>query len=65
MLETAVALGFGHLVADFLLQPGRLIAAKRDPARRLWALPVHVLIVTAASWAALIMRTCEVVSASA
>lgn len=53
VLETAVALGFGHLVADFLLQPGRLIAAKQDPARRLWALPLHVLIVAVASWAAL------------
>lgn len=53
MLETAVALGFAHLVADFLLQPNRLIAAKRDPASRLWALPVHVLLVAILSWAAL------------
>ncbi|MFT3973107.1 MAG: DUF3307 domain-containing protein [Amaricoccus sp.] len=53
MLETAIALGLAHLVADFVLQPDRLVAAKRDPARRWRALLLHGLIVAAASWAAL------------
>ena len=53
MLETLVALALGHLVADFLLQPDRLIAAKRDPARRAGALVVHVLVVTGVTAAAL------------
>jgi len=53
MLETLVALGFGHLVADFLLQPDRLMAAKRAPARRTGALLVHSAIVAVATAAAL------------
>jgi hypothetical protein len=53
VLETAVALAFGHLVADFLLQPDRLIAAKRDPRRRPRALLLHVALVAVTTWAAL------------
>ncbi len=53
MLETAIALGLGHLVADFLLQSDALVAAKRDPARRLRALAQHVAIVAVTSWLAL------------
>lgn len=53
MIETLVALGLGHLVADFLLQWRGLVEAKRDPRRRVWALPLHVAIVVAATWAAL------------
>lgn len=49
MLETAVALGFGHLVADFLLQSDAMVAHKRRPGYFL----LHILIVVALSWAAL------------
>lgn len=53
MIETAIAIGFGHLVADFPLQPNKLIAAKRAPRQQFWALPAHVAIVVATTWAAL------------
>lgn len=53
MIETLVALGFGHLVADFLLQWTGLVEAKQDRRRRVWALPLHGVIVVATTWAAL------------
>ncbi len=49
MLETAVALAFGHLVGDFLLQPDRMVARKRAPL----VLLAHVAIVVAVTWAAI------------
>lgn len=49
MLETAVALVLGHLVADFLLQTDAMIRDKQRAA----VLLGHVGIVTAASWVAL------------
>ena len=49
MIETAVALVFAHLVADFLLQSDAMVRRKRRPA----VLAGHVAIVTGASWLAL------------
>ena len=49
MIETAVALVFAHLLADFVLQTDAMVRHKRRPA----VLLGHVAIVTAASWAAL------------
>ncbi len=49
MLETAIALGFGHLLADFLLQTNAMVREKTRPA----ILLLHVGIVAAASWLAL------------
>jgi hypothetical protein len=49
MLETATALVFAHVFADFLLQSDRMIRDKHRPAMLLR----HVGIVTAVSWAAL------------
>jgi Protein of unknown function (DUF3307) len=49
MLETAVALAFAHLLADFLMQTSAMIRAKARPG----VLLLHVGIVTAVSWAAL------------
>ena len=49
MLETAVALGFGHLLADFMMQTNAMIRAKS----RITVLLLHIAIITAVSWAAL------------
>ena len=49
MLETAIALALGHLLADFVLQSDAMIRSKARPA---WMLG-HVGVVAAASWAAL------------
>ena len=49
MLETAVALAFGHSVADFLMQTDEMVRHKARPH----VLLLHVCIVTAVSWAAL------------
>ena len=49
MLETAIALAFGHFVGDFLLQTDAMI---RDKARTAVLLR-HVGVVALASWAAL------------
>ena len=49
MLETAVALGFGHLLADFMMQTNAMIRAKS----RIPVLLLHIAIVAAMSWAAL------------
>jgi hypothetical protein len=49
MLETAVALTFAHLLADFVLQTNTIVQGKHRAA----VLLVHVLIVAAVSWAAL------------
>ncbi|MBP7240392.1 DUF3307 domain-containing protein [Amaricoccus sp.] len=49
MLETAVALVLGHLVADFLLQSDRMARTKARPA----SLAAHLGVVAAASWIAL------------
>ena len=49
MLETAVALTFGHSLADFLMQSDEMVRQKARPR----VLLLHVLIVTAVSWAAL------------
>ncbi len=49
MLETAVALAFGHLLADFMLQTDAMIREKT----RLSILALHVGIVVAMSWLAL------------
>jgi hypothetical protein len=49
MLETAVALAFGHFVGDFLLQTDAMI---RDKARTAVLLR-HVAVVALATWAAL------------
>ena len=50
MLETAVALAFGHILADFVMQSDAMI---RDKAGRPTVLLLHILIVIAVSWAAL------------
>ncbi len=49
MLETAVALAFGHSLADFLMQTDNMVRFKA----RLKVLLLHVAIVAAVSWAAL------------
>ena len=49
MLETAVALAFAHLLADFVLQTDAMVRDKARPP----VLLGHVGIVAAASWAAL------------
>ena len=49
MLETAVALAFGHALADFLMQSDEMVRHKARPH----VLLLHVCIVTAVSWAAL------------
>jgi hypothetical protein len=49
MLETAIALALGHLLADFVLQSDAMVRSKARPA---WMLG-HVGVVAAASWAAL------------
>jgi hypothetical protein len=49
MLETAIALALGHLLADFVLQTDAMVRSKAQPA---WMLG-HVGVVAAASWAAL------------
>ena len=49
MLETAVALAFGHSLADFLMQTDEMVRHKTRPH----VLLLHVCIVTAVSWAAL------------
>lgn len=49
MLETAVALVFGHMIADFLLQTDEMVRNKK----RWPVLLLHVGIVALASWAAL------------
>ncbi len=49
MLETAVALVFAHLLADFVLQTDSMVRDKRRPP----VLLGHVGIVAAASWVAL------------
>ena len=49
MLETAVALAFGHSLADFLMQTDEMVRHKARPH----VLLLHVCIVTAVSWAAL------------
>lgn len=49
MLETAVALAFGHAVADFLLQTDEMVRRKS----RSHVLLLHVGIVTLVSWTAL------------
>lgn len=52
----------GHLLGDFMLQPGRLVLAKRDGARGLF---VHVLIVAGCSAAVLFGSLREDVAAIA
>lgn len=49
MLETAVALVFAHVAADFLLQTDAMVRAKRRPH----ILALHGAIVATAAWAAL------------
>lgn len=49
MLETAIALAFGHLVADFTLQTDWMVRRKREPL----VLLAHVGTVLAVTWAAL------------
>jgi hypothetical protein len=49
VLETAIALAFGHSLADFLLQTDHMVRHKA----RLQVLLLHVAIVTGVSWAAL------------
>jgi hypothetical protein len=49
MLETAIALAFGHLVGDFLLQADWMV---RDKGK-LHVLAAHVGVVLACTWAAL------------
>lgn len=49
LLETAIALTLGHVLADFTMQTDRMVANKRDPL----VLLGHVAIVAAVSWAAL------------
>jgi hypothetical protein len=49
VLETAVALAFGHALADFLLQSDEMVRHKTRPH----VLLLHVGIVTLVSWAAL------------
>jgi hypothetical protein len=49
MLETAIALAFGHLVGDFLLQADWMVRDKRKPQ----VLAAHVAVVLACTWAAL------------
>ena len=49
MLETAAALVFGHVVADFTLQSDGMVRDKTRPR----VLLLHVAVVTGASWLAL------------
>ncbi|MFQ8432969.1 DUF3307 domain-containing protein [Amaricoccus sp. W119] len=49
MLETAVALLLGHMLGDFILQTGAMVAGKNRPAFLL----AHVGVVLLATWAAL------------
>ena len=49
LIETAIALTLGHVLADFTMQSDRMVQNKRDPL----VLLGHVAIVTAVSWAAL------------
>lgn len=49
MIDTAIALIFGHLLADFLLQTDAMVRNKRRPA----VLLAHGAIVAAVSWIAL------------
>lgn len=49
MLETAIALAFGHLVADFTLQTGWMVRRKREPL----VLLAHIGTVLVVTWAAL------------
>jgi hypothetical protein len=49
MLETAVALGFAHVVADFVLQTDAMVANKHRPL----VLLAHIAIVAATAWLAL------------
>ncbi len=49
MLETAVALIFAHLLADFILQTRRMVTEKRRPL--IFAL--HLAVVAGTAWAAL------------
>ena len=48
MIETLTALFFAHVMADFLLQPDRMVAGKRKP---LWFL-AHTIIVLVTAVAA-------------
>jgi len=43
MLETAIALYTAHLIADFILQPGWMVAQKKRPA----IMALHIIIVIA------------------
>jgi hypothetical protein len=49
MLETAIALAFGHLVADFTLQTDWMVRRKREPL----VLLAHVGVVLLVTWIAL------------
>lgn len=49
LLQTAIALMLGHVLADFTMQSDRMVQNKRDPL----VLLGHVAIVAAVSWAAL------------
>jgi len=49
VLETAIALAFGHSLADFLMQTDEMVRHKTRPH----VLLLHICIVTAVSWAAL------------
>lgn len=49
MLETTIALAFGHLIADFALQTDAMVREKARPT----VLLLHVTIVGIASWVAL------------
>jgi hypothetical protein len=49
MIETAVALILGHVLADFVLQTDRMAATKTRPA----SLAAHLAIVAGATWIAL------------
>ena len=49
LIETAIALTLGHVLADFTMQSDRMVQNKRDPL----VLLAHVAIVAAVSWAAL------------
>jgi len=49
MIETFVALTFAHVLADYVLQPGWMVARKRDPGIML----AHVAVVLMISMAAL------------
>lgn len=49
MVETAIALILGHLMADFVFQPDAMVANKKDPLM----FAAHIAIVAGVTWLAL------------